>query len=222
VEGSQLVTSQDRFIAVVRNHLRDGIPENVIRPIEDAPNDPIEYTLNLTDTLSQFIRAAEAVDAEIVSAPSDSLDRALETVINDIQPALVAVSADTECSGIKERLVNAGIDIAPRNDINALAEADLGISGSIAAIALTGSIVVDSRHANGRLVSLLPTNHLALVRVDRIVRTPGDLLRNISTWYPDGLPSNLVFITGPSRSADIELQITKGVHGPQRLLIACR
>lgn len=216
------MTSRDRFIAVVRDRLRDGIPENVVRPVEDVANRPIEYTVDLTDTVSRFMQSAEAADAEIIGTPTDSWDRVLKTAIDDIKPGLVAVSADPECSGIEERLLKAGIEVAAQNDIAAIASADLGITGAIAAVALTGSIVVDSRRSNGRLVSLLPTIHLAFVPIDRIVASPGDLLRDIATWFPTGLPSNLVFITGPSRSADIELQITKGVHGPQRLLIAFR
>jgi L-lactate dehydrogenase complex protein LldG len=188
----------------------------------DIPNDPIEYAVDLADVHHSFVMSAEAVDAEIVGAPAESISQILTKAIEDIEPNLVAVSADQECVGVEEYLTELGIAVAPRNDIDALASADLGITGSVAGIALTGSVVVDSRRAKGRLVSLLPAVHLALVAVDRIVGTPGDLLRNIPRWFPQGLPSNLVFITGPSRSADIELQITKGVHGPQRLLIALR
>jgi L-lactate dehydrogenase complex protein LldG len=216
------MTSQDEFIASVRDRLSDGIPPNPLRPLQEAANGPIEYTTDLTDIVDRFRRAAIEAGAEIIGAPDEPIDRILHQVLEIIEPHVVTVSKDPECDGIEHILSDAGIEIAPPNDLASVASADLGITGAITGVALTGSLVVNSRRATGRLVSLLPKAHLALVPTPNIVPTPGDVLRNMAEWFPDGLPSNLVFITGPSRSADIELQITKGVHGPERLLIACR
>jgi L-lactate utilization protein LutC len=81
-------------------------------------------------------------------------------------------------------------------------------------------VVLDARRAGSRTASLLPRVHLAIVSEATIVESTGDVLRDLGRWCPDGLPSNLVFVTGPSRSADIELQITLGVHGPRALWVA--
>jgi L-lactate dehydrogenase complex protein LldG len=72
-------------------------------------------------------------------------------------------------------------------------------------------MVVSSAAARGRAASLLPRVHLCVVRADRLVATPADVLRD-GRWHPP--PSNLVFITGPSRTGDIEQVMTLGVHGP--------
>jgi len=88
-----------------------------------------------------------------------------------------------------------------------------GVVWATAAIAQTGSIVVDSAR-NARADSLLPDRCVFVVDADTIVDTPGDVLRNRSRWWPSGLPSQIVFVTGPSRSADIEMTLTVGVHGP--------
>ena len=85
-----------------------------------------------------------------------------------------------------------------------------------AAVAQTGSIVVDSAR-NGRAASLLPAQCTFVVDATTIVDTPGDVLRHRTRWWPDGVPSQIVFITGPSRSADIEMTLTIGVHGPGRV-----
>ncbi len=85
-----------------------------------------------------------------------------------------------------------------------------------AAVAQTGSVVIDSRR-NARAASLLPDRAVFVVDVATIVDTPGDVLRHRDRWWPDGLPSQIVFVTGPSRSADIEMTLTVGVHGPGRV-----
>jgi L-lactate dehydrogenase complex protein LldG len=216
------VTTRDAFIAAVRHRLRNGIPANPIRPIPDVTNEPIAYTLDLTDLVAHFAEAITKVDAELIAFGDEPISGVVRRALDLVDPGLVAVSNDPECAEVEVAVRDAGIALADSSDIDALAQADLGITGAVAGIALTGSIVVDSRRAGGRLVSLLPKTHLALLPTNRVVAQPGDVLRNISTWFPEGLPSNMVFITGPSRSADIELQITKGVHGPQRLLIALR
>jgi len=93
-----------------------------------------------------------------------------------------------------------------------LADAAVGVVPAVAAIAATGSIVVDSRLV--RAVSLLPPACVFVIRADDIVATPGDVLRHRDRWWPDGPPAQIVFVTGPSRSGDIELQLLTGVHGP--------
>jgi L-lactate dehydrogenase complex protein LldG len=97
-----------------------------------------------------------------------------------------------------------------------LAEAATAVSGVVeatAAIASTGSVVVDSDR-NGRLVSLLPRVAVFVLSAADIVPATGDLLRHRDEQWPDGLPTNVVLVTGPSRSGDIEMRLVVGVHGP--------
>jgi L-lactate dehydrogenase complex protein LldG len=82
-----------------------------------------------------------------------------------------------------------------------------------AAVAATGSIVVDSARA-GRLVSLLPPVAVFVVDASSVVALTGDVLRHHDERWPDGPPTNVVFVTGPSRSGDIEMILAVGVHGP--------
>lgn len=98
-----------------------------------------------------------------------------------------------------------------------LAQAPIGITGALGGLADTGTIVVQSQPGNGRLASLLPPVHITLLRQADLFPTMAHFLHA----HPDALSaaSNLVFISGPSRTADIEQTLTLGVHGPKSLHI---
>lgn len=88
--------------------------------------------------------------------------------------------------------------------------ADIGITSADIVIAETGSLVVCSKPGQERLSSLIPPVHVAVITAKQIVP---DLLDAIPL-LPQPLPSNTALITGPSKTGDIELQLTTGVHGP--------
>ncbi|MCL6612197.1 MAG: lactate utilization protein [Peptococcaceae bacterium] len=96
-------------------------------------------------------------------------------------------------------------------------DAGLGISEMALAVAETGSLAGDCTSMESRLVSTLPPVHVALVPSSGLVATPGEA---IERFYGGGrTPGYLSFISGPSRTADIERVLTIGVHGPERLYI---
>ena len=98
------------------------------------------------------------------------------------------------------------------------ASADLGITGVDYAIAETGTAVLLPRRGLSRLVSLLPPVHLALVRPAEVLETLDDLylLRRLAYHRSQGdMGSYISFITGPSRTADIEQTLVIGAHGPK-------
>ena len=105
-----------------------------------------------------------------------------------------------------------------------LAESGMGITGADYAIAETGSVVVLPRKGLSRLVSVVPPVHVAIVRPHDVVGTLDDLfaLRRLE-FHRNGANGNadmgsyMNFITGPSRTADIEQTIVVGVHGPREV-----
>jgi L-lactate dehydrogenase complex protein LldG len=94
--------------------------------------------------------------------------------------------------------------------------ADLGITSASFAIAETGSLVMTSRPGQERLASLLPPVHIAIVERAQILPDLFDLFAEFHRAGYDNLPSNVALITGPSKTGDIELTLTTGVHGPGR------
>ena len=100
-------------------------------------------------------------------------------------------------------------------------EATVGISGANMAIAETGTIVLVTNEGNADLTTTLPPVHIALFGIDKLVSTLDDavaVLRMLPRSGTGQLISSYVnWITGPSRSADIEQSLTIGVHGPKEV-----
>jgi L-lactate dehydrogenase complex protein LldG len=96
------------------------------------------------------------------------------------------------------------------------AQAGIGVTGCDAAIAETGSLVLLSGAGTSRTVSLLPPIHVALVRPQQIVATMAAYFAANAAGMAGA--SSCTIVTGPSRTADIELSLTIGVHGPGRLV----
>jgi L-lactate utilization protein LutC len=97
------------------------------------------------------------------------------------------------------------------------AGADIGLTGSEGAIAETGSLAVLALKGRSRAVSLLPPVHLAVVARSEICWSMGEYFRTRAERMAQG--AACVFITGPSRTADIELTLTLGVHGPGKVIV---
>jgi L-lactate dehydrogenase complex protein LldG len=91
---------------------------------------------------------------------------------------------------------------------------DIGITSVDLAIAETGTLLVCSQPGQERLASLLPPMHVAIVERSQIVPDLLDAFQRLHERGLENLPSNITLITGPSKTGDIELQLTTGVHGP--------
>ncbi|MFB0565070.1 MAG: LUD domain-containing protein [Candidatus Aminicenantaceae bacterium] len=102
-------------------------------------------------------------------------------------------------------------------------EADIGISGANIAVAESGTLVIVSNEGNARLVTSLPPVHIALLTTEKFVKTleQASTLIKALTIASSGLKltSYVSFITGPSKTTDIEKELVFGVHGPQELHI---
>jgi L-lactate dehydrogenase complex protein LldG len=92
--------------------------------------------------------------------------------------------------------------------------ADIGITSATCAVAETGTLAMASGPGRERLASLLPPVHVAILEADQILPDLFDLFDRLVAAGPEQLASNLTLITGPSKTGDIELKLTTGVHGP--------
>lgn len=175
-------------------------------------------------------RQPEAVDAEIAaffeelarlsgggqqlneSATTDALKKLV--VDYEIKKATLWHTPLIEKLGLEAALRDLGVEIVPPDaDKHALALCDLGITEADYILPETGSIVLHASAEMPRATSLLPRVHLALT-------TPNMLRPDLHQVFAESKNNNyFVFISGPSRTADIELTTALGVHGPKDLVV---
>jgi L-lactate dehydrogenase complex protein LldG len=91
----------------------------------------------------------------------------------------------------------------------------VGLTGAFAAVAASGTVLLASGAGRGRLASLLPPVHIAVIRARDLYPTLETAMKAHPSVVAEA--SNVVCITGPSRTADIEMTLTHGVHGPKHL-----
>ncbi len=123
---------------------------------------------------------------------------------------------------LESALTQAGIAVVPwqtRPGLDAQFDVDCGITGVRVALAETGSLVVASDAQNSRGLSLIPPLHIAIVRPSDILPDMIDYWASLRGIPASDLPSSMVFITGPSKTADIEGELVTGVHGPEAVHI---
>lgn len=171
------------------------------------------------DLMATFCRQAEAMGARVLRV-TNSKELAGQ-VVASLRPlgSRVALAASTlaETAGLAAALEQAGFQVE-RGGPEFARQADSGIVEFDLGIAETGTLVHDATDLKTRLASMLPLACLALLPAERLVADMAGVLASYANRGP--WPGYLAFVTGPSRTADIERSLTIGVHGPERLLIA--
>jgi L-lactate dehydrogenase complex protein LldG len=105
-------------------------------------------------------------------------------------------------------------------DVRELEQCDAGITECDALIAQTGSVLLTARSGGGRALSVLPPHHVVIARREQLVPDlPAAYALLQEKYGPHGWPGMMTFITGPSRTADIERILVLGAHGPKQLTV---
>jgi len=174
-----------------------------------------------TDLAARFTESLTAAKGEVRRVESlDSAWREIDTLLHEVQASAVVANDELPLNGVAltQRWPDCEWHIVGQTAGNLrqfCAHADLGLSGVEAGLAETGSLIVSSGAGKSRLATLLPPVHVAMVPVTC-------LMPDIFTWTAqrsEKMPTNVTLISGPSKSADIEMTLTLGVHGPKRLIV---
>jgi L-lactate dehydrogenase complex protein LldG len=106
-----------------------------------------------------------------------------------------------------------------RPDSKSLELCSVGITACDALVGQTGSILLTARSAGGRALSVLPPHHVVIAQADQLVPDLPAAFDLLSARYGENYPSFITFITGPSRTGDIERILVLGAHGPKNLTV---
>src|SRR5512144_2431263 len=177
---------------------------------------PARRLESIDSEIECFLEEVRKLSGDGQKLHSSEIDSALKTLVaeQDIHKATAWDTPHLKQLGITKILSSLGVElISPNADKHGMALCDLGITEASYLLPETGTLVLKSSAERPRAVSLLPRIHLAIVR-------PEMLRADLHQVFAEAKDEHyLVFITGPSRTADIELTTTLGVHGSKNLFV---
>jgi len=203
-----------------RSAIFASIRENLAKsaPFDEAHHEPSPISSAIvappaTDLLEGFKESLELVGAKCTFVGDESEAAArLRAIVSDISATEIIVS-DSE---LVHRIVNAAkLDAIEDPSRDELFSSDVGITSAQFAIAETGTLVLESGAERHRLVSLVPPVHVCVLNASSIRQSMAEILELVD---PDANPT-ITFVTGASRTSDIELTLAIGVHGPGELYV---
>jgi L-lactate dehydrogenase complex protein LldG len=223
----EMASLQTDARAEILQSIRSRLAESAALNPRRSPTLPLAATVpfvsderSLVETFKQQL---ESVGGHcIVVSDESELTTALKHVVgeieaNGLETRRLALS-DSPLLGVITRDLEAqGHEIAVTPSASDLFQFDVGITSAQAAIAETGTLVLEQARERNRLVSLLPPVHIAIVNAGDICATMSEAITRARN--ESDTSSAITFITGPSRTADIELTLTIGVHGPKELYV---
>lgn len=174
--------------------------------------------MSINQFIDQFSEAAINVDAKIIMV--DSVAAAANYIAEKIEGVLLVPSFPSGSRfKLNAALKNAGIDIETDNFRSVATQAEAGITGVNFAIADTGTLVLESTSEDIRLATTLPPKQFALLDPQKIVANGLEAVKPLRQMHQRDSRNYIAYVTGPSRTADIERVLTIGVHGPKELFI---
>ena len=223
--------ARTQILGRIRGALKQAYLPDAVDAVPPPPSPP-PFSEPLADV---FARALEAVQGKCHRFENEEAARdfLLAEIANRGAIRLLCWEPDAlPIPGLAQAFRERGVELVPARfpasaadaaarkvHLQTLADIPIGLTAAAAGLARTGSLALHADRAHGRLASLLPTIHYAILYEDQ-------LHPDIAAWLASPLTasrivdsSNTVIITGPSRSADIGQTLTLGAHGPKELTV---
>jgi L-lactate dehydrogenase complex protein LldG len=193
------------------------------QPVGDLP--PLyrpEHDWYLEFRIDRFISMMRAVRTEVIRLADRDWQGWLnrELVSRNLKRVMLGENdsgrtyRDSAVGELQVSLYDQGVETAKPTLFQ---DVDVGVTTTLGAIAETGSLILWPDAAEPRLLSLAPPVHVALVESNKIYNTFADAMAG--QQWADGMPTNALLISGPSKTADIEQTLAYGIHGPRQLIV---
>ena len=212
-----MTSARDAFLQRVRQAVAEGNRAGGAPALPTRGN--VGYQGAGPDAVARFVQelAAAGGFAHLVLDHSAAVAQVIELVrASGARRVLLGRGRVLDALPLFEALRKAGVEVTRVDELppgdcrEPLFAADVGISEPDYLIAETGTLAVSARPEEPRSLTLLPPVHIAVADPTHLLPDLFDLF----ACYPEGLPSCLALITGPSKTGDIELRLVTGVHGP--------
>lgn len=226
------IYNREKFLQRITTKLNRPKPEKLERPSWSyAPQHEVLKNLSQDELVDVLAKQCEQIHTEVYKTTNESLAVTLQEIVKKESAKSIILSNDNryEQFGIKHFLqqdlskngchVHEWDPALSRDENIAIAEkADIGMTFSDITLAESGTVVLFSNAHTGRTVSLLPTTYVAIVPkstiVPRMTQATAEIHRRVERG--EVIPACINFVSGPSNSADIEMNLVVGVHGPVR------
>lgn len=195
------------FDAVHNEHKAHQLEDEILQVISVEPE-----AENLAEIFCENLRSIGG-NCEIVEDIAQAISL-IQEIIKQKNGKKIAVS-DSELVLEIQSLLKTDAEFLKNASKENLFECDLGITSAQFGIAETGTLVIESDKEFNRLTSLIPPVHICILEANKIRKTLGETLEILEK----DLSRTITFITGPSRTSDIELTLAIGVHGPGELFV---
>ncbi|WP_216829098.1 LutC/YkgG family protein [Alkalihalobacterium elongatum] len=223
------VQNQEKFLNQIAKSLgRSRQTHPVTRPNwKYQPQWDVFKDLSQDELLDVLKEQCTRIHTQVATATTDTLTNVLAEVVSSYKATSIVSWADPRFTeygidGYYEKSKTTGIDVhiwdteAGDENIKIAEKADIGITFADLTLAESGTVVLLSDNGKGRSVSLLPKFYVALIPKSTIVPRLTQATKYIHKLQEETgkVPSCVNFISGPSNSADIEMNLVVGVHGP--------
>ena len=227
------IFARDSILRSIREHLAASAPHDAaheeMKALSTAtlkvdtvqPNGDLR--VERSSLVEIFRESVEAVGGHCVVVETEGeAVQAFSRIISDLQKSRLSARRIALSNSPAVETVFKGVqvdvdEIATNPGRTKIFDYDVGITAAQYAVAETGTLVLESDVETHRLVSLVPPVHIAIVEADKICLTIAEALTKVNRGSE--LSPAVTMITGPSRTADIELTLAIGVHGPQELYV---
>jgi L-lactate dehydrogenase complex protein LldG len=213
------MSSREQILAALRNHAASSLP--AVPPVP-ANYLPVTHTPE-GELAERFTTELSRLTGKVYVAPDANTAVSQLLMLIGTDQTVIAWE-DLPIPELQSALAQRGINVVSPNfrrdsraeQFQTAAQVRIGITGADAGFATTGTLALVTDQGHGRMISLLPPVHIALLLRRSLYARLEDWIIREGTAALKG-SSSIAFITGPSRTSDIEGETILGVHGPREI-----